>query len=70
MELEVGGRVFNAASILDMMVTVGSNPDARRLLFRGDENPLRDIDMLFRSGLGEEGLDKLPPALAYLRHER
>src|SRR5439155_2431811 len=69
-ELEVGGRVCNAASILDMMVTVGSNPDARRLLFRGDENPLRDIDMLFRSGLGEEGLDKLPPALAYLRHER
>jgi phosphotransferase system HPr-like phosphotransfer protein len=69
-ELEVGSRVCNAASILDMMVTVGSNPDARRLLFRGDENPLRDIEMLFRSGLGEDGLEKLPPELAYLRHDR
>jgi phosphotransferase system HPr (HPr) family protein len=69
-ELEVEGRKCNAASILDMMVTVGSHPDARRYIFRGDENPLRDIERLFRSGLGEDGLDKLPAELAYLRHDR
>jgi phosphotransferase system HPr (HPr) family protein len=69
-ELDVEGRKCNAASILDMMVTVGSQPDARRFVFRGDENPLRDIERLFRSGLGEDGLDKLPAELAYLRHDR
>jgi phosphotransferase system HPr (HPr) family protein len=69
-ELEVDGRKCNAASILDMMVTVGSNPEVRHYTFRGDENPLRHIEMLFRAGLGEEGLDSLPPELAYLRPER
>jgi hypothetical protein len=69
-QLEVGGRTCNAASILDMMVTVGSNPDERRYVFRGDVHPLRDIALLFDAGLGENGLDRLPPALAYLRNER
>lgn len=69
-ELEVGGKKCNAASILDMMVTVGSHPDERKYVFRGDENPLRDIELLFQAGLGEEGIDKLPPALAYLRPDR
>jgi len=35
-------------------------------VFRGDENPLRDIRRLFESQLGEDGLDALPPELAYL----
>jgi phosphotransferase system HPr (HPr) family protein len=69
-ELEVDGKSCNAASILDMMVTVGSSPDVRRYTFRGDENPLRHIDLLFRAGLGEEGLDALPDELAYLRPAR
>jgi phosphotransferase system HPr (HPr) family protein len=69
-ELEVSGKTCNAASILDMMVTVGSHPDVRTYIFRGDENPLRDIELLFKAGLGEEGLDTLPPELAYLRPDR
>jgi phosphotransferase system HPr (HPr) family protein len=69
-ELEVDGKKCNAASILDMMVTVGSNPDTRHYTFRGDENPLRHIEMLFRAGLGEEGLDSLPDELAYLKPAR
>lgn len=69
-ELEVEGRTCNAGSILDMMVTVGSHPDTRCYVFRGDENPLRHVELLFRAGLGEEGLDKLPPELAYLRPSR
>lgn len=69
-ELLVAGRTCNAASILDMMVTVGSHPDVRKYTFRGDENPLRDIELLFQAGLGEEGIETLPPELAYLRPDR
>ncbi len=65
--LEVAGQACNAASILELLLAVGSNPDERRFMFRGDANPLRDIGLLFRHGLGEEGLDALPAALAYLR---
>lgn len=66
-ELELAGQRCNAGSILELLVTIGSNPDARRFVFRGDENPLRDIGLLFRHGLGERGMDALPPQLAYLR---
>jgi len=66
-EMEIEGRKCNAASILDLMVAVGSHPQARRLRFRGDEKPLRDIELLFRSGLGETGIDGLPGELSYLR---
>jgi phosphotransferase system HPr (HPr) family protein len=66
-EMEIEGRKCNAASILDLMVAVGSHPHARRFRFRGDEKPLRDIELLFRSGLGEKGMDGLPGELSYLR---
>jgi hypothetical protein len=66
-EFEVQGHKCNAGSILELLVTVGSHPDARRFVFRGDENPLRDIGLLFQNGLGEHGLDRLPERLSYLR---
>ena len=66
-EMYVEGRKCNAGSILDLMVTVGTHPDARRFVFSGDENPLRDVRILFESGLGENGVDQLPPDLDYLR---
>ena len=66
-ELEVEGKTCNAGSILELMVVVGSHPEARRFAFRGDEHPLRDIGLLFQHGLGEAGLDRLPPELGYLR---
>ncbi len=66
-ELEVSGQRCNAGSILELLVTLGSHPDARRLLFRGDENPLRDIRLLFEHGMGEHGMNLLPPVLSYLR---
>lgn len=66
-ELSVGGQTCSAGSILELLVTVGSHPDARLFTFRGDENPLRDIALLFQHGLGEQGLAVLPEALAYLR---
>ena len=64
---EVGGSECNAGSILEMMITVGSNTDARRYQFRGDERPLADIQRLFEAGLGERGLEELPEELGYLR---
>ena len=67
-ELEVAGKKCNASSILELLVTVGASPDARRYVFRGDENPLRDIGLLFEHQLGENGLERLPEALAYLRN--
>jgi len=65
-EMEVAGHTCNAGSILELMIAVGSNPDARDYTFRGDENPLRDIALLFEAGLGEGGMDSLPGALSYL----
>lgn len=66
-ELEVDGHKCNAGSILELLVTVGSHPEAARYVFRGDENPLRDIGLLFETGLGEDGLEGLPSSLGYLR---
>jgi phosphotransferase system HPr-like phosphotransfer protein len=66
-ELEVCGKRCNAGSILELLVTLGSCPDVHRLTFRGDEHPLRDIRALFESGLGEDGLERLPAELSYLR---
>lgn len=68
-ELEVGGDTCNAASILELLVCVGGHPDAREFVFRGDENPLRDIGRLFEASVGEKGLEQLPDALGYLRGE-
>jgi len=69
-EMLLDDRRCNAASILELMVAVGSNPEARRVTFRGDERPLGDLVRLFRAGVGERGLEALPPELAYLRRGR
>ena len=66
-EMQVGDTLCDASSILELMIAVGSNSTARRFVFRGDENPLRDIRLLFEHGLGEGGLSGLPEALGYLR---
>ena len=66
-EMEVGGKRCNAGSILELLVTVGSQPGHKRFVFRGDERPVRDIGRLFEHALGENGLDGLPVELGYLR---
>jgi hypothetical protein len=67
-ELEVDGQRCNAGSILEILIAVGSKPDARDFLFRGDIHPLRDIGLLFEGNLGEDGLGNLPTELQYLRN--
>lgn len=66
-EMEIAGKRCNAASILELLVAVGSNPGQRRLVFHGDERPLRDIRLLVEHDLGENGTDGLPDELHYLR---
>jgi phosphotransferase system HPr (HPr) family protein len=66
-EMEVNGKRCNAGSILELLVTVGSQPRQRRLVFRGDERPVRDIGRLFENDLGENGMNALPVELSYLR---
>jgi phosphotransferase system HPr (HPr) family protein len=66
-ELEVSGQTCNAGSILELLVTVGSFPDVKIFIFRGDAAPLRDIAKLFQFGLGENGIENLPDELSYLR---
>lgn len=65
-ELEVEGEKANAGSILDLMVVLGSHPDARSYVVRGDERPIRDLEALFAADLGEMGMEKLPDSLGYL----
>ena len=65
-ELEVKGERCNAGSILELLVCVGTHPDERRFIFRGDQAPLADIATLFEYRLGEQGLEGLPDSLDYL----
>jgi len=68
-EMELAGKRCNAGSILELLVTVGSNPREQRFVFRGDERPLSHIRLLFEHGLGENGLEELPSELSYLRQQ-
>jgi phosphotransferase system HPr-like phosphotransfer protein len=65
--MELADQQCDAGSILELLVAVGSQPDSRHFVFRGDARPLHDIGLLFEAGLGEQGLDSLPPELDYLR---
>lgn len=66
-QLEIADKRCNAASILEILVAVGSHPGTRRLVFHGDERPLRDIRLLVEHDLGENGTDAFPDELHYLR---
>lgn len=65
-EMEIEESSCNAASILEVLICAGSNPEARACRFRGDSRPLADLRALFQAGLGEGGLEGLPPELSYL----
>ena len=65
--LKIGGSSCDAASMIQVMMTLGSHSDEKEITFRGDEKPLRDLELLFEHKLGEDGLDGFPSDLAYLR---
>ncbi len=64
-ELQLGSHRCNAASILELLVAVGSNPDERIFRFHGDERPLSHIALLFEHGLFERDVP-VPRELDYL----
>jgi phosphotransferase system HPr (HPr) family protein len=66
-EVEVGGRTYDAASILELMLAAGSNRLSPTFRFRGAAKVLDHIRLLFEHGLGQRGLEELPAELSYLR---
>lgn len=64
-DLQLGSHRCNAASILELLVAVGSNPGERVFRFHGDERPLQHIALLFEHGLFEQD-GPVPPELEYL----
>lgn len=66
-ELQVAGESCSAASMLQMLVLVGTHPQERTYLFRGEPAALEDLEVLFHHKLGEEGCEDFPPQLSYLR---
>ena len=66
-EMEINGEKTNAGSIMQVMILAGTKANARHVRFKGDVKPLEDLRLLFMSRLGEDGTDKLPDELFYLK---
>ena len=66
-DMQVAGQTCTAASMMQMLVLVGTYPDERNYGFTGDPKALRDMELLFLHRLGEDGFDEFPPELGYLR---
>jgi hypothetical protein len=66
-EIVLAGKKGSAASMMEMLIMVGSHPEIRQFEFFGDGPPLADIATLFAHKLGEDGLESLPEGLAYLK---
>ncbi len=54
-EISIGGGKANASSILEVMILSGSQPDARKVTFKGDARPLADLQELLEAGAGGRG---------------
>src|SRR5439155_19837410 len=65
--MRMDDQEVDARQLMDVILLAASHPAARQVGFRGDERPLADLQELFRHRLGEDGLDRLPPSLAYVR---
>lgn len=59
-QMRIGERSVNAASIMSMLILAGSAGEVREVVFHGSEAVLNDLQLLFDSGLGERGLDTMP----------
>jgi phosphotransferase system HPr-like phosphotransfer protein len=65
-EMVMGEDRCYAGSITKVILLAGSHHQERQVTFIGDRGPVRDLRLLFENGLGEQGLDHLPPELSYL----
>jgi len=66
-EMGMGDQTVDARPLMDVILLAAGNPSEAGVRFRGDERPLADLQALFLHRLGEEGTDRFPPSLAYLR---
>jgi len=64
-QMTIGDTTCYAGSILQVLMAIGSNTDAREVTFEGDSKPLEDLRVLFDCGMGETETP-LPKELAYL----
>jgi phosphotransferase system HPr-like phosphotransfer protein len=60
------GDWIDVSSLIRVVMEIGMNSNARKVVFRGDENALRDLKLLFDAGFGEGG-DGFPKELDYLQ---
>ncbi len=65
-QMEIDGDRVEANSLIQLLNACGRNHKARTVTFYGDEKPLRDLEILFKTGLGENGLGALPQSLEFL----
>jgi hypothetical protein len=65
--VSIGDETRYAGSVLDVLMAAGANTGVRKIAFEGDRRPLEDLRVLFQHRLGEDGLDRLPDRLSYLR---
>ena len=66
-QMRMGDQDVDARQLMDVILLAASHPTETQVGFRGDERTLADLQLLFQHRLGEDGLDRLPPALAYVR---
>jgi phosphotransferase system HPr (HPr) family protein len=65
-EMAMGEQRVDARHLMDVILLAAGNPSETVVRFRGDERTLADLQVLFAHRLGEEGLERFPPSLAYL----
>jgi phosphotransferase system HPr-like phosphotransfer protein len=67
--MRMGESECDASSVTDVIFLAGSNIDARKVTFRGDELPLVDLGVLFEVGLEDAGHQELHGRLPYLNRK-
>jgi hypothetical protein len=69
-KVTIGSDTRYAGSALDILMAAGTNTAERKITFDGDQRPLEDLRLLFEHRLGEDGLERFPRQLSYLRHSQ
>jgi phosphotransferase system HPr (HPr) family protein len=66
MEISFDGEQCSASSLMSLILLGGRHPRPKIIKVEGDSRALRDLELLFKEGLGENG-NPLPATLDYLR---
>ena len=66
LDISLDGESCSANSLMSLILLGGRHPRPQQIRVNGDARALRDLELLFACGLGEQGLP-LAPGLEYLR---